>query len=108
MAEEEDHDTLKVLRKRRELTPLNCCTIFECIYFQIQVHHVVPVQEGHSGEDLLGQPDHIFLCKGLVIVGNTLVKDFAPSGAARREEEGDKWREKKKDGEKKGEDLICA
>lgn len=73
------------------------------------MHHVVPVQEGHSGEDLLGQPDHIFLCKGLVIVGNALVKDFAPSGAASREEEGAKVEgKKKKDGEKKGEDLISA
>lgn len=62
------------------------------------MHHVVPVQEGHSGEDLLGQPDHIFLCEGLVIVGNTLVKDFAPSGAARREEEGGKVEENKKEG----------
>lgn len=52
----------------------------KCIYFKIQVHHTVPMQEGHTAQDLLGQPDHIFLCKGLIIICDTLVEDFPPSG----------------------------
>lgn len=46
------------------------------------------MQEGHSSQDLLGQPDHIFLCKGVVVIGNTLVEDFATGGAGRKEQEG--------------------
>lgn len=57
----------------------------EGIYFKIQVHHAIPMQEGHSGQDLLGQPDHIFLCKGLVIICNTLVEDFSPSSTVNTE-----------------------
>lgn len=56
------------------------------VYLEIQVHHVVPVQEGHPSQDLLGQPDHIFLCEGLVVIGNALVEDFPPSSTVRRYE----------------------
>lgn len=52
------------------------------------MHHVVPMQEGHSRQDLLGQPDHIFLGEGLVVIGNTLVEDFATGSAGRRAKEG--------------------
>lgn len=52
------------------------------------MHHVVPMQEGHSRQDLLGQPDHIFLSEGLVVIGNTLVEDFATGSAGRRAKEG--------------------
>lgn len=50
-------------------------------HFEVQVHHVAPVQAGHSGEDLLGQPDHVLLREGLVVVGDALVEDFATGGA---------------------------
>lgn len=80
----------------REQTVLYCHVIFQCTYFQIQVHHIVPMQEGHSSQDLLGQPDHIFLCEGLVVIGYTLVEDFATSGAGRKAQEG-KLRKQNKD-----------
>lgn len=51
-------------------------------HLQIQVHHVVPVQEGHAAQDLPGQPDHILLREGFVVVGDTLVEDLATGGAA--------------------------
>lgn len=54
------------------------------------------MQEGHSSQDLLGQPDHIFLCEGLVVIGNTLVEDFATGGAGRKAQEG-KLRKQNKD-----------
>lgn len=50
------------------------------------MHHVVAVQEGHPGQDLLGQPDHVFLCEGLVVIGNALVEDFPPSSTVGRSE----------------------
>lgn len=55
------------------------------VYFKIQVHHAVPVQESHSGQDLLGQPDHILLCKGLVVICHALVEDFSPSSTVNTE-----------------------
>lgn len=60
------------------------------------MHHIVPMQEGHTSQDLLGQPDHIFLCEGVVVIGNTLVEDFATSGTGRKAEEG-KLRKQNKD-----------
>lgn len=59
------------------------------------MHHIVAVQEGHSGQDLLGQPDHVLLCKGLIVICNTLVEDLATGGTAKTEEEG-KLRKTKK------------
>lgn len=53
-------------------------------HLQVQVHHVVPVQEGHAAQDLPGQPDHVFLCEGFVVVGDALVEDLATGGAAGR------------------------
>jgi len=52
------------------------------------MHHIVPMQEGHSIQDLLGQPDHIVLCEGVVVIGNTLVKDFTTGSAGRQAQEG--------------------
>lgn len=48
------------------------------------MHHVVPVQEGHAAQDLPGQPDHVFLREGFVVVGDALVEDLATGGAAGR------------------------
>lgn len=56
----------------------------QSIYFKIQVHHIVPVQEGHPSQDLPGQPDHVFFCEGLVVICNALVEDFTPSSTVRR------------------------
>lgn len=53
-------------------------------HLQVQVHHVVPVQEGHAAQDLPGQPDHVFLREGVVVVGDALVEDLATGGAAGR------------------------
>lgn len=52
------------------------------------MHHIVPMQEGHSIQDLLGQPDHIVLREGVVVIGNTLVKDFPTGSAGRQAQEG--------------------
>lgn len=52
------------------------------------MHHIVLMQEGHTGQDLLGQPDHVFLREGLVVIGDALVEDFATGGAGRKEQEG--------------------
>lgn len=60
------------------------------------MHHIVSMQEGHSSQDLLGQPDHIVLREGLVIISNTLVEDFATGGAGRKPQEG-KLRKHNKD-----------
>lgn len=62
--------------------------MFQRSYFQVQVHHIVSMQEGHSVEDLLGQPDHIFLREGVVVISNTLVEDFTTGGAGRKAQEG--------------------
>lgn len=59
--------------------------MFQCAYFQIQMHNIVSMKESHPSQDLLGQPDHIFLCESLVIISNTLVEDFATSGTGRKE-----------------------
>lgn len=40
------------------------------------------MQEGHPVQDLLGQPDHVFLREGVVVIGDALVEDFATGGAA--------------------------
>lgn len=48
------------------------------------MHHVDPVQEGHAAQDLPGQPDHVLLREGLVVVGDALVEDLATGGAAGR------------------------
>lgn len=60
------------------------------------MHHIVPMQEGHTSQDLLGQPDHIFLREGIVVIGNTLVEDLATGGAGRKAQEG-KLRKQNKD-----------
>ncbi len=69
------------------------------------MHHIVPMQEGHSHQDLLGQPDHIFLREGLVVIGNTLVEDFAARSAARKAQEG-KLRKQNED-KMRGEELYA-
>lgn len=43
------------------------------------------MQEGHTAQDLLGQPDHVFLCKGLVVIRDALVEDFPPGGTVETE-----------------------
>lgn len=73
--------------KEREKVPQFDSEVSKRIYFKIQVHHVVPMQEGHPSQDLLGQPDHIFFCKGLIVICNALVEDFPPSSTVRRDEE---------------------
>lgn len=73
--------------EKREKVPQFDSEVSKRIYFKIQVHHVVPMQEGHPSQDLLGQPDHIFFCKGLIVICNALVEDFPPSGTVRRDEE---------------------
>lgn len=70
--------------------------IFQSTYFQIQMHHIVSMQKGHSNQDLLGQSDHIFLCEGVVVISNTLVEDFTTSGTGRKAQEG-KLRKQNKD-----------
>ncbi|TNN40800.1 hypothetical protein EYF80_049040 [Liparis tanakae] len=55
----------------------------------IQMHHIVPMQEGHARQDLLGQPDHVVLREGLVVVGYALVEDLAAGGAGRKAQEGE-------------------
>ena len=52
------------------------------------MHHIVSMQEGHSSQDLLGQPHHVFLREGVVVIGNALVEDFATGGAGREAQEG--------------------
>lgn len=52
------------------------------------MHHIIPMQKGHPVQDLPGQSYHIFLCKGFVVVRNTLVEDFATGGTWRKTQEG--------------------
>lgn len=69
------------------------------------MHHIVSMQEGHSSQDLLGQSDHIFLCEGLVTIGNTLVEDFATGSTERKAQEG-KLRKQNRDKMKRRKELY--
>lgn len=60
----------------REWTVLYCHT-----YFEIQMHYIVPMQEGYAVQDLLGQSDYVLFCEGLIVIGNTLVEDFTTGSA---------------------------
>lgn len=53
------------------------CPTVRCAYLQIQMYHIVAVQTGHTSQDLSGQPNHILLREGLIVVGNTLVEDLS-------------------------------
>lgn len=52
------------------------------------MHHIVSMKESHACQDLLRQPNHVFLCEGLVVIGHTLVEDFTTSGTAMKAQEG--------------------
>ena len=62
------------------------CTMCRCgcvcvCYLQVQVDHVVPVQEAHSLQDLSHQLLHLLLSEGLIPLSHTLVKDLSPRRA---------------------------
>lgn len=52
------------------------------------MNYVVLMETGHAHQNLPGQSDDVFLCEGLVVISNTLVKNFT-SGSTEREKKRD-------------------
>lgn len=55
-------------------------------HLKVQMNYVVLMETSHTHQNLPGQSNDVFLCKGLIIISNTLVKDFT-SGSTERQKE---------------------
>lgn len=53
-------------------------------HLKVQMNYVVLMETGHAHQNLPGQSDDIFLCEGLIIIGNTLVKNFTSRSTERQ------------------------
>jgi len=53
-------------------------------HLKVQMNYVILMETGHAHQNLPGQSDDIFLCEGLIIIGNTLVKNFTSCSTERQ------------------------
>ncbi len=65
-----------------------CTTYKQYTHFKVQMNYVILMETSHAHQNLPGQSNDVFLCKGLVIISNTLVKDFT-SGSTERQKESE-------------------
>lgn len=53
-------------------------------HLKVQMNNIILMETGQAHQNLPGQSDDVFLCEGLIVIGNTLVKNFT-SGSTERQ-----------------------